>query len=209
MLAFHAEYQLFHGSNKLGSGYYKLEELADGQYQMGYQSAGKWLFLKDIRTETSNFTWKNGLLQPNKYHMERSGSGPDFGANVQFIASDKKIIARYKDRKVEHVWQGELFDPLLYHQQLRLDVESGKQEMHYKVAYKTSLRDYHYKVVETELLKLELGEYQAIKVERIRNPDSDKVTLLWLIPELNYVLGRIAHYENGKLKVNMVLDKLH
>ncbi|MEH6451927.1 MAG: DUF3108 domain-containing protein [Psychromonas sp.] len=208
MIPFHAEYQLFHGSKNLGSGYYKLEKLADGQFKMGYQSAGSWLFLEDIRTETSYFAWQDEKLQPHNYQMQRQGSGPSFSANVKFIAADNKVLAQYKDSKVEHVWQGVLFDPLLYHLQLRLDVESGKQDMHYQVAYKTNLRDYHYKVVETELLELTLGNYQAIKVERIRHPDSKKETLLWLIPELNYVLGRVAHYENGDLKVNMVLDEL-
>lgn len=209
MIPFYAEYQLFHGSKKLGSGYYKLEKLADGQFKMGYQSAGSWLFLEDIRTETSYFTWHDGKLQSKDYKMQRQGSGPSFSASVQFNATENKVNAQYKDRKVEHVWQEELFDPLLYHQQLRFDVESGKQDMYYQVAYKTKLRDYHYKVVETDLLELALGNYQAIKVERIRHPDSKKVTWLWLIPELNYVLGRVAHYENGDLKVNMVLDKLH
>lgn len=209
MLPFHAEYQLFHGDTNLGSGYYKLEELAEGHYKMGYQSAGKWLFLSDVRTETSYFSYKDGQIHGIKYHMERAGTGPSFEANVEFIASEKKVIAQYKDRKAEHVWHADLLDPLSYHQQLRLDVESGKQTMDYQVAYKSDLRDYHYKVLKVELLKLELGEFQAVKVERVRGPDSKKVTWLWLIPELNYVLGRVSHYEDGDLKVNMVLDELH
>ena len=208
MLPFHAEYKLFHGSKEHGSGYYKLEVLENGHYKMGYQSAGKWFFLEDIRTETSQFTWLDGQLQPNQYQMKRKGSGPDFGASVQFLELGKKIIARYKDREVEHAWQEQIVDPLLYHQQLRLDVEAGKQEMFYKVAYKTKLRDYHYRVLETEQLKLDLGEYKAIKVERVRGGDSNKATFLWLIPELNYVLGKVSHYEDGKLKVNMILDQL-
>ncbi|MBY5991940.1 DUF3108 domain-containing protein [Ferrimonas balearica] len=203
---FRADYEVFHGSKSLGGGYYQLESLGDNRYRMGYQSKVSWLLLSDTRTETSEFLRQDKQLKPVSYAMKRSGTGPDFGASIQF--EEQQIVARYKKREKTFPTKTPVYDSLLYQQQLRLDVANGKEEMFYPLIQKTSERHHTYRVTGEEELVLPIGRLQTIKVERIREEGDPKRTLIWFVPELNYVVARLAHYEDGDLKADMRLQKV-
>ncbi len=204
---FRADYEVYHGQSSLGGGYYTLEKLDDNRYRMGYQSDVSWLLLSDVRTETSEFLrQEDGLLKPLNYQMKRKGSGPDFGASIQFEGS--QIVARYKKREKVFPMQNPIYDSLLYQQQLRLDVAAGKAEMRYPLIQKTSEREYLYRLVGEEEVTIPMGTVSTLKVERVREAGDPKRTLIWFIPDMNYVVARLAHYEDGELKADMRLQKV-
>ncbi|MBY5920062.1 DUF3108 domain-containing protein [Ferrimonas balearica] len=204
---FRADYEVFHGKSSLGGGYYTLEQLGENRYKMGYQSSVSWLLLSDVRTETTEFLrQENDVLKPLNYQMKRKGSGPDFGASIQFEGS--QIVARYKKREKVFPMQNPIYDSLLYQQQLRLDVAAGKPEMHYPLIQKTAEREYVYRLVGEEEVTIPMGTVSTIKVERIREAGDPKRTLIWFIPEMNYVVARLAHFEDGELKADMRLQKV-
>ncbi|SHI19514.1 DUF3108 domain-containing protein [Ferrimonas marina] len=208
-LPFRADYEVFHGNSSLGGGYYELEQLDDNRYQMGYHSSVKWMLLSDKRSELTEFTVQDGQLVPQRYEMKRSGTGPDFGATIVFDHDKGSIDARYKKRQAEFELTSPIFDSLLYQQQMRLDVAAGeKTELYYPLVQKTDQRDYRFKVTEEETITLPYGELDTIKVERVRGPDSPKETIIWLVPELSYIVARLAHFEDGELKADMRLQKV-
>ncbi|MBY6185865.1 DUF3108 domain-containing protein [Marinobacter hydrocarbonoclasticus] len=204
---FRADYEVFHGKKSLGGGYYKLEQLDDNRYRMGYQSDVSFLLLSDVRTETSEFLrQENDRLKPLNYQMKRKGSGPDFGASIQFEGT--QIVAKYKKREKVFPMRSPVYDSLLYQQQLRLDVAAGKPEMHYPLIQKTSERNHTYRLVGEEEVTIPMGTVKAVKVERIREAGDPKRTLIWFIPEMNYIVARLAHYDNGELQADMRLKKV-
>ncbi|GAA5187552.1 DUF3108 domain-containing protein [Ferrimonas gelatinilytica] len=205
---FQAQYEVYHGSSSLGGGRYELEKLAENRYRLGYESAVKYLFLSDKRTEHTEFTVTDEGLMPQHYRMERSGSGPDFGAEITFDHGSDNIHAQYKKRQAEFELTPPIYDSLLYQQQLRLDVANGVTEMYYPFIQKTGRREYHFKVTGTETLKLPFGTLETVKIERIRDPNSEKETIFWLVPELDYIVARLAHFEEGKLKADMQLKQV-
>ncbi len=205
---FRADYEVYHGKSSLGGGRYELEKLAEGRYLMGYESAVKYLFLSDKRTEQTEFTVSDQGLSPQHYRMERSGSGPDFGAEITFDHDSGQILAQYKKRQAKFELTTPIYDSLLYQQQLRLDVASGVTEMHYPFIQKTGQREYRFKVTGNETLKLPFGTLETVKVERIRE-NSDKETIFWLVPSLDYIVARLAHFEEGKLKADMQLKQVN
>ncbi|ADN76472.1 conserved hypothetical protein [Ferrimonas balearica DSM 9799] len=204
---FRADYEVFHGSSSLGGGYYHLEQLSDNRYRMGYQSDVSFLLLSDVRTETSVFERQdNDVLKPLNYRMDRKGSGPDFGASIQFEGSE--IVAKYKKRQKTFPMRSPVFDNLLYQQQLRLDVAAGKTDMHYPLIQKTSERNHYYRVIGEEEVTIPDGTATAIRVERIREAGDPKRTVIWFLPQMNYVVARLAHFEDGDLKADMRLQKV-
>ncbi|GAA4873612.1 DUF3108 domain-containing protein [Ferrimonas pelagia] len=205
---FRADYEVFHGKDSLGGGYYQLEQLGQDHYRMGYQSSVKYLFLSDKRTEKSEFTVENDQLVPQHYEMARSGTGPNFGATIHFDHDKGTIDARYKKRNAQFELTQPIYDSLLYQQQLRLDIAAGKNELVYPFVQKTRQREYRYQVIGEETISLPYGELETIKVERIRDPSKDKATIIWLAPSLNYIVARLAHFEEGELKADMKLTQV-
>ena len=52
------------------------------------------------------------------------------------------------------------------------------------------------------------GTATAIRVERIREAGDPKRTVIWFLPQMNYVVARLAHFEDGDLKADMRLQKV-
>lgn len=207
-LPYRADYDVFRGSMNLGGGYYELVDLGDNNYRLGYQSDVSFLLLSDTRTEQSSFQRVDGQLIPLQYSMKRSGTGSDFSASMRFNHLAGKVFARYKDRTAEFEITPSLYDVLLYQQKLREELAAGKQEMLFSVAYKTRIREYRYRIIDKETITVPMGSYEAIKVERVRDPKKQRTTYFWVVPSLNFVVARLAHYEDGELQAEMQLKKL-
>lgn len=207
MLPYRADYQVWRGDSELGEGYYQLEALGNQQFKLSYQSDVGWLFLSDTRTETSSLRFSGEQVLPSIYRMERTGSGPDFTAEIRFLPK-QPIHSRYKDDKVTIEPSAAQFDPLSYQLQLRLDVAQGDTEMLYPIVYKNKAREYRYKVVGEELLSLPFGELDTIKVARDRGENSKRETYLWLARDHNFVLARLIQYKEGDVQAELKLEKL-
>ncbi|QIZ76182.1 DUF3108 domain-containing protein [Ferrimonas lipolytica] len=205
---FEANYDVTHGDSSLGGGKITLQKTATNQFQMGYVSDVGWLLLSDIRSEQSLFDVNGDTLIPKRYLMERSGSGPDFSAEVEFDSVTGQIHARYKDRAADFPYKLPIYDNILYLMQLRLDVAAGKTQMNYHYIQKTKQRNIIYHVVGEEQLTTPFGTLNTVKVARIRKADSPKQTFAWLAKDHNYVIAQIQHYEDGELKAGMELQKV-
>ncbi|WP_417347167.1 DUF3108 domain-containing protein [Ferrimonas sp.] len=208
LLPYRADYQVWRGDSELGEGYYQLEQLADGQYRLGYQSKVGLLFLSDTRTETSEFRMVSQLVRPTLYRMKRSGTGPDFKSWIRFNPDTGPIQAQYRDEKATLPWSEPKFDPLSYQQQLRLDVAAGKTEMAYPIIYKAKEKEYRYKVVGEETLTLPFGTLETIKVERDRGEGSSRQTYLWLAKAHHLVMARLIQYKDGDVQAELKLTAL-
>ncbi len=203
-----ANYVVTHGRSQLGSGQVSLQQLQEDHYEMGYSSDVGWLLLKDKRDERSQFKVTDGKLVPLHYQMERSGSGSNFSAEIEFDGIAQQIHARYKDRAADFHYELPIFDNISYLMQLRLDIAAGKTDLHYQYIVKTGQRNIKYEVIGPQQLTVPYGTFSTIKVARIRTDGSNKETFAWLVPELNYAIAQIQHYEDGELKAGMALQQI-
>lgn len=201
-----ANYDISRGGDSVGGGEITLQKLDNGQYQMGYVSDVSWLFLSDRRSEQSLFEVEQQQIIPKRYVMERSGSGPDFDAEIRFDQPAQQIHARYKDRAADFPFELPIFDNILYQVQLRMDVASGATQVNYDYIVKTKQRHITYHVIGEEQLTLPSGQYDTIKIARIRKHESPKETFVWLAPSLNYVIVQLQHFEDGDLEAAMTLN---
>ncbi|SDJ76331.1 Protein of unknown function [Ferrimonas sediminum] len=208
LLPYRADYQVWRGNSQLGSGYYQLQQQQDGLYSLDYQSKVGWLFLSDTRTEISEFRVNGTTLMPSKYRMKRSGTGPDFHASISFDWQLQRIDAQYRDERKQLPWSQPRFDPLSYQLQLRLDVARGDTDMLYPIVYKNKERDYRYKVVGKETLRLPFGTLDTIKVARDRGEGSSRQTYLWLALDHHHVLAKLIQYKDGDVQAELRLERL-
>ncbi len=205
--SFEADYLVYRAGKKHGDAKRYLT-VADQRYQLGYSSDISWMIFSDKRQETSEFTVHNGQIQPLRYLMQRSGSGPNRYYELN-LDPTSKVLSEGKLKKAKAVnWQDDWQDKISYQLQLALDLKAGKTEFHYNVLNRNgNSKMYHYKVVAEEVLPLPYGTINTIRIARIDN-NNEKQVYAWLAPELDYMLVRLWRGEDNVEQFDVQLHKL-
>ena len=204
---FNAEYAVYRAGKQHGTAKRYLISTDQG-YQLGYSSDISWMIFSDKREETSDFILTDGRIQPLRYIMRRSGTGPNryYELNLDPAA---KVLSEGKKRQPKAVnWQDDWQDQISYQLQLALDLQAGKTEFHYNVLNRNgNSKLYHYKVVAEEILPLPYGNVNTLRIARIEQ-NSDKQIYAWLAPELGYMLVRLWRGEDNVEQFDVQLHKL-
>lgn len=192
---FEASYHVLRSDKKHGEAKRYLKSSEQG-YELGYSSDISWLIFTDKRSEQSFFSVKDGRIQPSRYVMKRSGSGPNRYYELNLNWENKELRVE-KSKKIKTVqWNEQWLDPLSYHSQLALDLQAGKTEFEYQVLNRHGEeRKYSFKVAGEEWLSLPYGKVRAIRIERT-GTGPDKQVLAWVAPELDYLLVRLWQAED-------------
>ncbi len=97
--AFEASYNVLRSGKKHGEAKRYLKTTEQG-YELGYSSDISWLIFEDKRSEQSFFTVKEGRIQPSRYVMQRTGSGPNryYELNLNW---DSKELRVEKSKKTQ------------------------------------------------------------------------------------------------------------
>ena len=205
--SFSAEYAVYRAGKQHGTAKRYLISTEQG-YQLGYSSDISWMIFSDKREETSDFILTDGRIQPLRYIMQRSGTGPNryYELNLDPAA---KVLSEGKKRQPKAVnWQDDWQDQISYQLQLALDLKAGKTEFHYNVLNRNgNSKLYHYKVVAEEMLPLPYGNINTLRIARIEQ-NSDKQIYAWLAPELDYMLVRLWRGEDNVEQFDVQLYKL-
>jgi hypothetical protein len=210
-----AKYKLFRSGKEHGTAERELSVL-NNQYQLRYKSSIKWMIFSDERFETSTFLVQNNQVKPLNYKMERKGTGPDRSYSVTFDRDNRKILSNKKRKKRRKSrlpgatkWSDTWLDPISYQQQLNLDLRSGKKVFNYSFINRKGVEsEYQFVASGEELLMLPYGKVKTVKVERIYDEDSDRQTIAWFAPELDYALVRIWKGKSGVEQFDIQLNEL-
>lgn len=212
---FIAKYKVFRSGEEHGTAERELFAL-DSMYRLSYKSSISWMIFSDERSEASEFKVVNNQIQPFEYKMKRSGTGPDRSYHVTFNRQDEKIELpkkrkKRKNRKPKHVthWNSLWLDPISYQQQLYIDLKRGKKQFNYSfINRKGQEQEYLFRVAGEEPLVLPYGTIKAIKVERYYETQSERQTIAWFAPELDYALVRIWKGKSGVEQFDIQLSEL-
>ncbi len=177
------------------------------------QDDGTWLyqfnvdsFVADIR-ESLQFRWDQGRVVPLEYRYSLEG----------FLISDRSRAMNFNygadsvsgsfdgDSFTMHLPSGAL-DPLGFQLQLRQDLKAGKTTMDYAVADEGDYDHDRFAVIGTETQSSPFGPLKTVKVEKVRNDDSKRQTLMWFAPELDYLLVRLVQVEPDGSRYEVTLD---
>ena len=200
---YQAHYKVYRKGSELGDGFRQLEQLEGNRYRLQNASNIKWLFLSDSRKEHSEFLFRESTITPINYDYERTGTGRDSKQALNF--KDGAVSGTYKGKSFTETVDGQVFDPLLYQLQMRLELKQGKTEFNYPLYRKGELTHYKFKVVGEETLTLPYGKVKALKVLRVREK-SRRETIMWVAPELDYILVKMTQYKDGKEQADLRLD---
>tara|TARA_R110002073_G_scaffold45053_1_gene124581 strand:- start:98788 stop:99615 length:828 start_codon:yes stop_codon:yes gene_type:complete len=156
-------------------------------------------------TEKSRFTWKDCHPRTSEYQHSFRGFGKRRNHDMTFSWSPPQVIS--KEAKETHTLKIEedTLDDLTILLKARCVFATGDKEFNATSAYGDRLREQHMQVIGREELDTPLGKLDTLLVEKKRGKDSERRTLFWIAPKLNYMLVRAKHIENRALFGELIM----
>ena len=157
---------------------------------------------RDVKGE-SRFTLENDLPFPQSYSS--------FGAkknDIQRILFDpltNEISSQYKGAEKTLQWSPGVLDLLSMEIAMKLQFSRGEIPTEYTVAEKNRIREYYLEIEDRESIKTPFGEHETVRIRRQR-AGSDNHAIIWLAPELDYLMVRFDKYKRGKIDFSIRLN---
>ncbi|MDO8272120.1 MAG: DUF3108 domain-containing protein [Gammaproteobacteria bacterium] len=156
-------------------------------------------------TETSQFLWQSSDLTPLQYSYEQTGIS-DRSERVDFDWSNNVAQSSHDDESWSLPLQHGIMDKLSYSTRLGRDIsERGLSEVSYNIIDAEDIDVHLYRVAAEEVLSTAAGNLNTIRIERIREPDSDRKTTVWLAKDWDYMLVRLEQI-NGSRTTELSLE---
>ncbi len=110
-----------------------------------------------------------------------------------------KLINTSKDKtKRQFAWQAGVLDDLNAEVQVREDLKKGKLKTSYPIADLKDVTDRQFVNEGAVKISTPAGTYDTIKV-RLKHKKSDKNTIFWLAPSLDYLPVQMSHQDDGSI----------
>jgi len=164
------------------------------------------MFRSDTIHESSELEIRDGRIIPRRYFYERISKKPK-KVDLQFdwqvknvrnsVAGQEWIIENLPDNTV---------DKFSIQLAAMLGVQTDGKSLRFRYAEKGKLKEYLFTVEGRERVETKLGEYDTIKIKRVRPKKKKRITYSWLAPELGYVLVRMQHIEPDGATLDLVLE---
>ena len=79
--------------------------------------------------------------------------------------------------------------------------------MTYRVVDGDEVEEYAFRVVGEERVTTKAGQFDAVEVERVREPDARRETTLWFAKDWNYLLVRLSQIETDGQHYQIMLKE--
>ena len=96
-------------------------------------------------------------------------------------------------------------DNLSAYLELRNQLVAGKKDIIFPAIDKGKLEEYHFKVIGEEDVKTSLGLLRSVKIERVREPGSNRSTIIWLAPDWDCLLVKLEQQEKDSRGIRLEL----
>lgn len=158
--------------------------------------------------EKSTFQYSDGTIKPENYIFKRSVLGKKRNAEIDFDWASNQATNNVEDKPWNMPVTPGVQDKLSYQILLQSQVAKGKTEFTFSVADGGKLKEYKFKVDGTELIDAPIGQYDAIRVKRIREKESKRQTYIWFAPALNHQIIKLKQIEKEDKAYTLLLKKL-
>lgn len=184
-----------------GSAVHSLEQNPDGTWNLKFHAS---MFVAKL-TEESTLALEDDQLIPLSYHYQRKGMGRSRETTQTFDWANGEVRGVYKKENFSLPTQPGLLDKTTYQLALQRDLMAGKTEMHYVLVDDDEVEEYQFRVTGEQRVTTRNGRFDAVEVERIREPGAKRQTTLWFAKDWNYLLVRLSQIESDGQHYQIVL----
>lgn len=153
--------------------------------------------------QSSEFVFEDGIIRPTNYSYQVSGVSSDV-ESVAFNWDAGIALSAEEDQSWTVELDGDVLDQLSYQQALAMDVAKGETEtLEYLLVDGAEVETYRFRYLGSELIETPMGKFNSIKLERIREADNGRSTIIWLASDWDYLLARIEQNNPSGLKIEL------
>ncbi|MFA5493838.1 MAG: DUF3108 domain-containing protein [Porticoccaceae bacterium] len=189
---YHAVYQARY--NGLPIEAHRYLRVTDNGYQLVTEAKN---FLGRIHEEENFHVDADNRLIPDDYRYQRSIFGKSRTETVTVDHDANKSVTRRKGREHQLDFAPGQLGPLSYQVAMAADLSHDVETLSYQVIHRGDIKQYRYRRLAEVDMDTPVGRLRTLPVERVRD-DSDRETVLWLAPELNYLPVRLVQKEDGE-----------
>ncbi|SDS73314.1 Protein of unknown function [Halopseudomonas xinjiangensis] len=184
-----------------GEATHSLEPTENGNWRLSFNAG---MFVARL-SEESVLRLEDDRIVPLTYHYQRRGLGRG-RETVQFFDWTSGVVTgEHKGEPFTLPTEPGLLDQTTYQLALQRDLAAGKQDMTYRVVDGDSIDEYRFRVVGEDRVTTRVGQFDAIEVERVREPESKRQTTLWFAKDWQYLLVRLKQIETDGQEYQIVL----
>ena len=188
---------------------YSLHRRDNGDYvyrrEMTSVGVASW-FGRTVSIATSRWRFTDNWIQVLEFQSSNEDGDADDNLHLIFDWQSAQV----KNVSTADPWQTEMpegtLDKLVMQMALLFELRDGNTEFRYPVAHQGRIKHYRFKQTGMETIKLPMGEYSALIVERL-DDDRDQ-TRIWSVAELNYLPVRYLKHKKSGIKLELSLRQV-
>jgi hypothetical protein len=193
--------------------YRRLESSADNQFILSHGLSVSVLGANLITVEeSSEFSWHQSGAVPLNYQYIQTGvrrrdervrfDWPQATANM--TRDEREQHQNISKATLDNLsFSAQLSADLMYKPELRVP----DTVLSYEILDARRLETHEYRVMGEERINTSAGELDTIKLERIRDSDSERSTLIWLSVDHQYTLAKLSQTEGGGSAMELSLKQ--
>ncbi len=191
----HATYTVTVDGITLGEMKRSLQKEGEGwQLSSEIYTTGLWAALRDERrTESSRFQIDGAGLKRLDYQFWKRSRGKEKRATLTQLA-DGTALSRVNDQEYRFPEGAAYHDLLSYQWQMQREALAGQREFSYRLIDEDEIKEYRFKVIESETLTLPQGEVKTLHIKRIDNPK--RQVEFWVAIDWAFLMVKISHTQD-------------
>ncbi|HEU0152033.1 MAG TPA: DUF3108 domain-containing protein [Arenimonas sp.] len=196
---FSADYEVLQDGKPLGTGQISLRRRPDGRWEMTTRSeatSGLAAAAGVRRTEVSVIDWSGDRPRTLGYDMQQQAAWNKRRETLAVDPAARTARVTYKGATQALPYQDGLLDRHAVTAALMSELAAGRRgDMAFPVAGRRDVATDRYRTAANVRLRTALGVERAIRVERVRDDDSGRVTKIWFARNRGWLPLRIKQYE--------------
>lgn len=156
--------------------------------------------------QVSEFSIRDGIIVPHNYSYMVTGITTASEAVSFNWDADLALSVDEEQRWVLDLESGVL-DQLSYQAALALKLkQDSAKDFEFRLVDGDKIETHRYRVVAEEILQTPMGALNTTKLERVREQDNGRQTLIWLADDWDYLLARIEQSNPSGLRIELELE---
>ncbi len=158
--------------------------------------------------ESSQFEMASGRIRPLSYNYYRKSFGRKKTAQLIFDWDNLQVHNNIQNKPWSMPIDTDTYDKISYQLQLQLDLKAGREDLTYQIADGGRLKTYQFIRQAEETVQTPAGSFKAVKV-LLQKENSDRTTLIWFAPELDYLIVKLSQQDSDDRHVEMLLKRVN
>lgn len=196
------------------SAYRSLETVDNNRFRLSHGLSVSVLGANLITVnESTEFLWQAQGAVPLQYHYQQSGVRRR-DEQVAFDWQQSVAVMKRDDREQTQALSSGMQDNLSFSAQMSADLlnqpdlRAADTVLSYEILDGRRLEFHEYRVTGEERISTAAGELDTIKLERIRDSDSGRSTVLWLSTQNQFILAKLLQVESNGSEMELTLESV-